>query len=95
MNNARRKMPARCIAKIQFSFSEDELQQIVDRAIVRCKNCKHRIVNKHYGEKGYLDIKAECELDTGDPFALGRNAEDDEWFCADAEAKESILQEQE
>jgi len=56
--------------------------------IVRCKDCKHRILNEHYGEKGYSKLKAICEYDTGDPFELGRNAEDDDWFCADAERKE-------
>lgn len=55
--------------------------------IIRCKDCKHRIVNEHAGEKGYLNLKAMCELDTDDPFELGRNAEDDEWFCADAERR--------
>ena len=55
--------------------------------IIRCKDCRHRIVNDHYGEKGYLNIKGYCELDTGDPFELGRNAENDDWFCADAERR--------
>ena len=53
--------------------------------IVRCKECKHRIVNEHYGEKGYMKLKAICELDTGDIFQLGRHAEDDDWYCADGE----------
>lgn len=53
--------------------------------IVRCKECKHRVVNEHYGEKGYLNIKAYCDLDTGDIFELGRRADVDEWFCADGE----------
>ena len=56
--------------------------------IIRCKDCKHRIVNEHAGEKGYFNLKAMCELDSGDPFELGRCAEDDEWFCADAERRE-------
>ena len=56
--------------------------------VVRCKDCKHRIVNEHYGKKGYLWIKAMCELDTGDPFELGRCAENDDWFCADGERKD-------
>ena len=56
--------------------------------IIRCKDCRHRIVNDHYGEKGYLNIKGYCELDTGDPFELGRNAENDDWFCADAERRD-------
>lgn len=53
--------------------------------VVRCKDCKHRWVNEHYGEKGYMKIKAMCSLDTDDPFELGRNAYDDDWFCADGE----------
>jgi hypothetical protein len=56
--------------------------------VVRCRDCKHRIVNEHFGEKGYMRLKAKCELDTGDPFELGRNAEDDDWFCADGERKD-------
>lgn len=56
--------------------------------VVRCKDCKHRRVNEHYGEKGYLRIKAMCELDTGDPFELSRCASDDDWFCADGERKD-------
>ena len=55
--------------------------------IIRCKDCRHRIVNDHYGEKGYLKIKGYCELDTGDPFELGRDAQNDDWFCADAERR--------
>ena len=57
--------------------------------IIRCKDCRHRIVNDHYGEKGYLNIKGYCELDTGDPFELGRDAQNDDWFCADAERSNS------
>lgn len=57
-------------------------------SVVRCKDCKHRRVNEHYGEKGYLNLKAMCDLDTGDIFELGRNAENDDWYCADAERKE-------
>ena len=57
--------------------------------IIRCKDCRHRIVNDHYGEKGYLNIKGYCELDTGDPFELGRDAQNDDWFCADGERKEA------
>lgn len=56
--------------------------------VVRCRDCKHRIVNEHYGEKGYLKLKAMCELDRGDPFELGRYAEEDDWFCADGKRKD-------
>lgn len=44
--------------------------------IVRCKECKHRY------ESG------ECELDSGDSYAYGREAWDDNWFCADGERRE-------
>ena len=56
--------------------------------IIRCKECRYRIVNNQYGEKGHFNLKAYCELDTGDPFVLGRYAENDDWFCADAERRE-------
>lgn len=56
--------------------------------VVRCKDCKHRIVNEHCGENDYFNLKAMCDLDTGDTFELGRNAENDEWFCADGERKD-------
>lgn len=58
------------------------------RELVRCRDCKHRVVNEHYGKKGYMDLKAYCKLDTGDIFELGRNAENDDWFCADGERKD-------
>lgn len=56
--------------------------------VVRCKDCKYRVVNEHFGKKGYLRLKAMCDLDTGDPFELGRHATDDNWYCADGERKE-------
>ena len=58
-----------------------------------CENCKHRDVNHNYGKKGYLRLKAYCKLDTGDLFELGRNAEDDKWFCADWEPKDKEVKE--
>ena len=80
---------------IQVNLPDDWVEQIVDRLrndpdaewveIIRCKDCRHRIVNDHYVEK--LNIKGYCELDTGDPFELGRDAQNDDWFCADAERR--------
>lgn len=65
-----------------------EKQPAVDAIeIIKCKDCKHRILNKHYGEKGHLQIKAYCELDTGNPFDVSRDSGNDNWFCADAERK--------
>ena len=57
--------------------------------VVRCRDCKHRIVNKNFGKKGYFDLEAMCSLDTGDIFELGRNAWDPDWFCADGERREN------
>ena len=57
--------------------------------IIRCKDCKHRVVNENYGKSGHLiNISAVCLLDTGDMYELGRNAWNDEWYCADAERRE-------
>ena len=77
-----------------YALSANEVAMAVEKAptvdavpVVRCWECKHRIVNEHYGEKGYIKLKAYCELDTGDIFSLGRCAEDDNWFCADGERK--------
>lgn len=55
--------------------------------IIRCKDCKHRMVNAHFGKREYISLKAMCELDTGDPFELGRCAENGDWYCADAERR--------
>ena len=52
--------------------------------VVRCKDCKHRMAYKNR----YGTLIAECDLDTGDEYELGRRAEKDEWFCADGERKE-------
>lgn len=77
-----------------YALSASEVAKAVENAptvdavaVVRCRECKHRIVNERYGEKGYIKLKAYCELDTGDIFSLGRCAEDDNWFCADGERK--------
>lgn len=56
--------------------------------VVRCRDCKYRIVNEHYGEKGYMRIKAMCKFES-DIFELGRRAEEDDWFCADGERNDT------
>lgn len=71
---------------LKIKFDQEPKADVVE--VCRCKDCKYRIVNEHYGEDGYMKLKAICDKDTGDPFELGRNAEDDEWFCADAERRE-------
>ena len=70
-------------------FNVDNAPTIEAEPVVRCKDCEHRILNEHYGEKGYINLKAMCEYDTGDPFELARCAEDDNWFCADGKKKEA------
>lgn len=81
------RLPTELILHIEQK-DKDELQTEWQGELVRCKDCRHRIVNEHYGEEGYLKIKAMCDLDTGDIFALGREAYNDEWFCADGERQE-------
>lgn len=61
------------------------LEQTPTVEIIQCKDCKHRILNKLYSNRKF---KYYCILDTGDPWELGRNAEDDNWFCADAERRQ-------
>ena len=75
------KVTSELFGKIKNAPTIDAVQ------VVRCKDCKYRIVNEHYVERGYLKLKAYCDLDTGDPFELGRCAEDDNWFCADGERR--------
>lgn len=63
------------------------LKQEIVGEIVRCKDCKYRKgtfhADRRMKEGGYWVYW--CELDTGDPFELGRNAQDDNWFCGDGE----------
>ena len=47
--------------------------------IIHCKDCKYRELDDHYGFM--------CGLDTGDPYGLGRCADDENWYCADAERR--------
>lgn len=77
------------VAKYVTAFSDgyDRGKADAQPEIIRCKDCKNRIVNTNFGESGYFNLKAMCDLDTGDPFELGRNAEDDNWYCADAERR--------
>lgn len=55
--------------------------------IVRCKDCKHRVKDE---EGGLLDGDGllYCDLDSWDPWERNRNANDDDWFCADGKPKE-------
>lgn len=47
-----------------------------------CYNCIHR-------QYSYIEDRRfySCEYDTGDPHQLGRDADEDNWFCADWEEK--------
>lgn len=48
--------------------------------VFRCKDCKCRNTTGKY---------PVCELDSADPYESARYAEDDDWFCADGERRES------
>lgn len=47
--------------------------------IIHCKDCRYRELDDRYGFM--------CGLDTGDPYGLGRCADDENWYCADAERR--------
>lgn len=47
--------------------------------VVRCKECKYRYQHECYG--------LVCLLDSSDPYDTSRNADDDNWYCADGERK--------
>ena len=63
------------------SWYAERLEQLpsAQPEIIRCKDCKYRYIDEVHGPS--------CELDTGDPYATGRNADEDNWFCADAERR--------
>ncbi len=78
------------VYRVELDINENSLEIVDYVKVVRCKDCKHRKgafhTDRRRTEGGYYIYW--CELDTGDPFELGRNAEDDNWFCADGERKE-------
>lgn len=80
---------------IEFSGKQDFANALLYNLteIITCKDCKHRILNENYSETDIIYNKAECELDTGDPYQLSRNAWDDNWFCADGEQKDEAKNE--
>ena len=47
--------------------------------VVRCKDCKFRDVTGPY---------PVCRLDSADPWEQTRNADVDDWFCAEGERRE-------
>lgn len=57
-----------------INISGEELKEIVDKAIIRCKDCKHRDPEDK-----------KCDSGHGIVWQLPR---DDNWFCADGERKE-------
>lgn len=87
--NVQEKIKKDADAIIEAICKDIDLAPTVDAVkVVRCRDCKHRVVNENYGKKGYFDLKAYCKLDTGDIFELGRHAEDDDWFCRDGKEKD-------
>lgn len=66
---------------LKLAWIEKAVNEVpeVKTEIIRCKDCKYRYIDEKFGPS--------CELDTGDPYATGRNADEDNWFCADAERR--------
>lgn len=77
--------------KDDSGFPVSELPTVDAVEVVRCGECKHRkSVWRKDGRMKDGGYYYYCELDTGDPYALGREAEQGDWFCADGERKEVI-----
>lgn len=85
------------LGRVSDSICQWQAQEAIDDTptadvveVVRCKDCKHRggtfHTDRREKEGGYWIYW--CELDTGDPFELGRCAEDDNWFCKDGDRRE-------
>lgn len=62
----------------QQPWFQSMMRELGYEKVVRCKDCKYR------------DKTLVCELDSADPFEISRNADDDDWFCADGEPKPTI-----
>ena len=66
--------------KIMAEHSIDDIPAVDAVPVVRCKDCKFRDVTGPY---------PVCGLDSADPCELTRNADEDDWFCADGERRDS------
>ena len=81
-----------CIANIHFD--EEKLREIVDNAIIRCKDCKHQKKfwhdDKRMKDKGYWVYS--CEL-ISDPFVGAPVSVRPDEFCSSAERRVSDEQE--
>ena len=77
-----------CIANIHFD--KEQLQEIVDKAIIRCKDCKHQKKywheDKRMKDKGYWIYG--CEL-ISDSFVGTPVWGEDNQFCSSAEWRDS------
>ena len=77
-----------CIANIHFD--EEQLQEIVDNAIIRCKDCKYQKKywheDKRMKDKGYWVYS--CEL-ISDPFTGVPVCGQPDEFCSSAERRVS------
>ncbi len=68
---------------VEAAFRINDIPSADVVEVVRCKDCKHR--RKITLANG--TVYWECELDSADSYDQSRHAEDDDWFCADGEAK--------
>ena len=57
-----------------------EIEKLPRFEIIRCKECKHKVVN----ELGWT----VCEMESADPYEHTRDVDNDNWFCADGERRE-------
>lgn len=65
---------------IRYKMFEKMLEK-QDEAIVRCKDCKYRRNSNLGWYCGY-------EYDRSDPYEMTRRADDENYYCADAERRE-------
>lgn len=56
--------------------------------VVRCKDCKHRKARDYKVNDIVIERDIFCEMDGSILNMYGRNANDNNWFCADGERSE-------
>ena len=65
------------------------LKQEIVQELVRCKDCKHRYLRtERVCGHNYSSMSCGYEDDNGDPYVHTRDAQNDMYYCADAERKE-------
>lgn len=70
-------------ALVNEETGEAVMKPIYKGKIVRCKDCKYRELETFHGKQRYV-----CQMDSADPYDMSKEADNDEWFCADGEEKQ-------